>query len=469
MQLKVDRKKILDLLEPFLSVDTGFLHLNPSLRPYKRADTIPLSTNFIYLLLLFRTKDRAYIEKALKALDHLLHFQGQEGASKGNFPVFLHQYPFCERYFEVIDSLFPLYWITKEFSHILNPDLRKRLHSALELGIGCIGSLDQGRDYSYLLTLQRATLTLAIGDLLNRSDWKEKGSSDLLKLANRLPQECWGSPRALSKMLIALELITTLPEEQSWTPFWCYVKKSWHNEMNTYLGPALSEHFEKDHNEGTLYHLYMTRNLGTKFHQNFSPITLLEGELVACDHDFDSETIDDSFTSLENYSWQTFQSIHMAYSYFNLNTEFWVKTGGYYPLKIAFKNEKQIDSFVLQMGTHVSIETPSLNKLLLTFDLQEGEELESYFFWNLSSKMEATIDGKKASAFTLDQPLELRFKNNLIRISFPDCPKDIWGQFMQRNRRTQLISENYQNFDGHLYFREIKALEKPFQLLLEIL
>jgi len=83
--------------------------------------------------------------------------------------------------------------------------------------------------------------------------------------------------------------------------------------------------------------------------------------------------------------------------------------------------------------------------------------------------MEATIDGKKASAFTLDQPLELRFKNNLIRISFPDCPKDIWGQFMQRNRRTQLISENYQNFDGHLYFREIKALEKPFQLLLEIL
>jgi len=158
--------------------------------------------------------------------------------------------------------------------------------------------------------------------------------------------------------------------------------------MNTYLGPALSEHFEKDHNEGTLYHLYMTRNLGTKFHQNFSPITLLEGELVACDHDFDSETIDDSFTSLENYSWQTFQSIHMAYSYFNLNTEFWVKTGGYYPLKIAFKNEKQIDSFVLQMGTHVSIETPSLNKLLLTFDLQEGEELE---YGNIVRETQITI------------------------------------------------------------------------------
>ncbi len=468
-QLKVDRKKILDLLKPFLSDETGFLHLNPSLRPYKRADTIPLSTNFLYLLLLFRTKDRTYIEKAIKALDHLLHFQGQEGVTKGNFPVFLHQYPLCERYFEVIDSLFPLYWIAKEFSHILNPELRQKLYSALELGIGYIASLDQGRNYSYLLSLQRATLTLSVGTLLNNLDWKEKGTSDLLRLANRGTQECWGSPRALSKMLIALEPIMTLPNQQNWSPFWSYIKKSWHKEMSTYLGPALSEHFEKDHNEGTLYHLYMTRNLGAKSNLNFSPITLLIGELIASDHNFDLEIIDDSSTALENYTWHTSHNIHMAYSYFNLNTDFWVKTGGYYPLKIAFKNEKQIDSFVLQMGTPVSIETPSANKLLLTFDSQEGEDLEAYFFWNLSSKMEATIDGKKASAFTLDQPIELRFKNNLIRISFPGCPKDIWGQFMQRNRRTQLISENYQTFDGHLYFREIKALEQPFQVLLELL
>lgn len=468
-QLKVDRKKILDLLKPFLSAETDFLQLNPSQRPYARADTIPLSTNFLYLLLLFRTKDRAYIERAMKALDQLLYFQGQEGVTKGNFPVFLHQYPFCERYFEVIDSLFPLYWIAKEFSHILNPELREKLHRALELGICCIDSRDQGKNYSYLLSLQRGTLTYAVGTLLNNMDWQQKGASDLSKLANRGSQECWGSPRALSKMLIALELIMTLPEKQNWNSFWSYLKKTWHGEMSTYVGPALSEHFEKDHNEGTLYHHYMIRNFGTKSNLNFSPIILLEGELVTSDHDFDLEGVEDCSTALENYTWHTSHTPQTAYSFFNLNADYWVKTGGYYPLKIAFKNEQQVDSFVLQMGTHVSIKAVSLNKLLLTFNPQEGEDLEAYFFWNLSSKMEATIDGQKASSFTLDHPLELHFKSNLIRISFPDCPKNIWGQLMQRNRRTQLICEDYQTFDGHLYFREIKALEQPFQILLELL
>jgi hypothetical protein len=114
---KLNRRHTWQGLQAFISLNTGLLHLNRGHRPFLKDDLIPIAYNFLYQLLLFRMKERAPIEEALKELDHLLNFQIKEGEFKGNFPVFLHEYPNCERSFEIVFSLFPLYWIAKDFSN----------------------------------------------------------------------------------------------------------------------------------------------------------------------------------------------------------------------------------------------------------------------------------------------------------------------------------------------------------------
>ncbi|MCH9634613.1 MAG: hypothetical protein S4CHLAM7_13660 [Chlamydiae bacterium] len=463
-----NRKKIIEELKPFFSEETGYLQLNPHIRPYKKSDVIPVAMNLLYILIMLRTKDRFYIEQALTKLEHLLYFQSKEGDYHGNFPVFLHHYPRCERYLEIMDALFPMYWIMKEFSTILVPKLKIKLYKAIEMGMDAINSQDEGGEYSYLLTLERACLRVAIGQLLQDNHCVEKGRAELEKLALREKQMCWGSPRSLAKMLPALELISKESMPKSWDSFWQYLNATWSVQMGTYIGPTLSEYYEGDKAEATLYHLYMEEMKGSELSLKYSPITLLQGELLRRPPNI---YVKNSSLSSENLSyalWESYKNEDMAYSLFNIPVEEWVKTGGYFPLKVIFKEKKRVDSFTLQMGSPVKISKQENNDLLLTFEPKVDEEMDVHFFWNLSSKAQISIEGKKATTFPLNKPMQILFNKYTISFSFPDEPKNIWGQILQSNRRTQLLTDDFQTFDTELYFRELKSLDTPFRILLSI-
>ena len=461
--VKKDRTKLLEQLNEYYSEETEFLHASLVHKPVKKSDVISISLNFLYLLLLFRTKERERVEKAIEKLDQLLYFQSKSGQSYGNFPVFIHEYPHCQRYFEVIDSLFPLYWIYKEFASILEPRLKGRLKDALLDGLACIDRLDEGREYSYLLSVQRAALMLGIGRLLNEEDWIKKGEPSLIKQAKRGPQTCWGSPRSLSKILISLELC---PDSQSsWETFWSYIHQTWVPSMSAYNGPALFEHFEKDQQEGTLYHLYMEKVHRENPSLPFSALTLLEGELIQNKEAYQCH-LSPIVESLNNYSFESVANSFYAVNFFNLDSSQWVKTGGFYPFKLLLKNRERVDSFVMQMGGCSQIKAVGESKWLITID--PGEELDACFFLNRSSKAEILIQGEKATAFRLDQSLTVHFEAHTLTLSFPNSPKEVWGQLLQSNRRSQIIDQDNQVHDTHLYFRQLKALDRPFDIEVEI-
>lgn len=461
--IKRDRDKLLKDLAAYQSDETGFLHVDPSVKPYKRSDSISLSLNFLYCLLLLRTKDRAHIEKAIQILDQLLHFQSQNKESLGNFPVYIHEYPNCKRYFEVIDCLFPLYWIHKEFSSIFEATLRERLQGALLNGIQYLARLDQDKEYSYLLSVQRAALLAAIAKRLDENDLKRRGEELLLRQAKRGPMPCWGSPRSLGKILCALELC---PDQLSeWKLFWSYLQQSWVESFCAYNGPGLFEFFERDRQEPSLYHFYMEGLTREEMRLHYHPLTLLEGELIRYREAY-QENLDSQVNFLGEFQFQSQASSYFASSFFNLDLTRWEKTGGYYPFKLLLANRERYDSFMMQMGQHTKIRSVVEGEWLIEIDPQE--EIDLAFFFNQSSTATLLADGQRVTAFKLNQKVSIPFESHTLILTASDAPEQIWGQVMQDNRRTQMCDEESSTHDVHVYFRQTYPLEKPLTLKLEL-
>lgn len=83
-------------------------------------DTIPYYENLCYSLALFRTCVGDQVQEAKERLDHLLSFD--------TFPTYLHEYP---KTGTTQRCYFPLYWISKLFSGVIEKPLRVRLEAAL--------------------------------------------------------------------------------------------------------------------------------------------------------------------------------------------------------------------------------------------------------------------------------------------------------------------------------------------------
>ncbi len=76
------------------SQQTGFVHYYQV--PSSSYQTIPLLENTYFILALFRSCLVEHIQEAKTLLKRLLEFQNlKENQSRGNFPVYLHEYPEC--------------------------------------------------------------------------------------------------------------------------------------------------------------------------------------------------------------------------------------------------------------------------------------------------------------------------------------------------------------------------------------
>src|ERR1700737_1946760 len=79
----------------FQSSQTGFVHHYYHAENDQDAHAIPLLENFLFALALLRTKTAENMTEAKTMIDRLLWFQSPCEESKGNFPIYLHDYPLC--------------------------------------------------------------------------------------------------------------------------------------------------------------------------------------------------------------------------------------------------------------------------------------------------------------------------------------------------------------------------------------
>ncbi|MCH9632301.1 MAG: hypothetical protein S4CHLAM6_06330 [Chlamydiae bacterium] len=468
IELKNQQHKILEYAQKFYSSQTQLIHLSYEKRPFARSDSAPIYHNFLYALILLRTKQRSKMEDAMQLIERLLHFQILEGDNSGNFPRYIHEYPYCERRFEVVDSLLAMYWIYKDFSIILPKELKSKLVGAIQQAVSYLINLIQETDYSYLLRIQIYSLLKAFGDIFQDQEWQNIGQQGLNKALSSGSDKGWGSVRHLSKMVLYLSLFSQKSNSMYLESFWNFLKQSWHKNLSAYTGPGLNEHYYQSSQEATIYHYFMDKK-AQLFDADFMEAILIPH--IDIESSFEQQT-SLSYT-LTPFEIHQHQENSYSYSFFNLDKSQWEKRGGFYPFKLMFNRASNAcDTFVLQMGSFATVNQISKGKLLLTFENDPLQELDISFFGNLSSGVEIVSNNNKAAMFDLSSPLEFKYENLKVLMTFPNLEpnRGIHGQLLRDNRRSQMVKSFNHTYDWHLYFRKTKSGDKaPFQIQLELI
>ncbi|MFI5344463.1 MAG: hypothetical protein ACHQUC_09610 [Chlamydiales bacterium] len=224
----------------FQSPQTGFVHYYFSQPESANHQTIPLYENLLFALALLRSRVIENIKEAQALLSRLLAFQNQaEGPSCGNFPFYLHEYPFCRDFNVGISFLAPFYWILKGFGHVLGQELRQRL----EMSVGGIVQYglkaDQSRSFPYSVALRFAASLIGLGGLLDRADWEQEGVQMLNRLGDQPSQDSWYHTSHLSDLFIALQMAKFDLSQQPWKDFWQLASQTWHGPTASYCGPCI--------------------------------------------------------------------------------------------------------------------------------------------------------------------------------------------------------------------------------------
>ncbi len=461
--IRQHRKKLAQSLAPFVGSETGLLHLYSYCGLNEKSEAIPMALNLTYCLFLLRMKERSCMEKALDELRHLLFFQSSFSVYSGNFPTYLHQYPICERQFEVLDCLYPIYWILKEFQFIMDAGLSEQIRKVVYLALNSLIKKFKELKYSFRLTLQLAVLFRVFGEQYDHNEWLNLSDKFLTELCEFPGEDHWASPRELSRLLLACSLMNEKLMDQ-FDILIGHFESSWHKKFSTYKGPAYNEFFLREQPEETLYHLFMRYKTTGIFDSNISLLNALNAELflesslmkaTSTIETLKSKPIIGNIIEHENYS----------VSWLNWTKENWVKTGGVYPLKILFQDRDGfVHNFVMQMGTFAHIKSLSLREFILEFDPINEEDLEIEFFWDLASNAAIEIESQPATMFEAKYLCYLRFDSLSITLQVVEGFENLWGQVLHKNRRSQLINHVHHSFDKHLYYRSASDIKKKIKL-----
>lgn len=466
----LETKKHINTLQAaqnFLSESTQWIQMSYEKRPFLRADSAPFYHNFIYAYILLNTKQRPEMEQGIQKLEHLMCFQVNALDFKVNFPRYLHQYPHCDRSFEILDICVPICKILQHFGHILPKELRSRIHQLVTDVMSSLIIWLDTHSAPYLLKIQMYALLIALGTLLKEAIWVEKGRFGLEQLFALGPHKTWGSVRHLSKMILFLGLIEGEAQPFYLQSFWNYLIQSWHSKLLAYQGASLNEHFYQNQPENTLYHLFMSDQFDLP-RPALADADLMEAELLpTIKQVFDFQPTEHVQYTLNPFSVTQYSKDNYSISFFQMEKDQWEKRGGFYPLKIIMQGDATPDHFALEMGSFCTIRPLTCKQFELIFEPEH--ELDVSFFINLASNVQVTLNGQKATMFNLEHPIDFIFKNFKISLTQPESQKGIWAQLLHNNRRSQLIKEFNHTYDAQLYLRNIQhASRQPLVLILTL-
>lgn len=404
--------------------ETGFVTLQEG----DMAGCIPLYENFLYVLALLRTKTQENVLEAKKLLERLLFFQQPSAA--GSFPVYLHEYPQCRDSLQSVHVLTILYWIQKEFGHVLSST---GLHEAIKKLIGAVTGLDT-TPFSYWAKAKSAAVLSAFGHTAT---------------IEPLPDAFAPDPVSLAHLVQAYQLAPSLCD---WTPFFKCLNATYCKNLQQYCGPAFRIFQEGFYPTVTAYDYLM----GSLSQQANKPqlAALHAAYAKAVEIPIDMGRIS---TRYSVYRLDT-----CAVSLIS-GTATQEPPTGFFPLYLTTGTH----SLVLDVpkGSVVSHDCQSNNFFVdVSFDTRAfTEEKESHAliisFSNHSGAC-VSVAGKNASCFMLSDPVQIRLGNT--QVAFSCSVLEGSGQFVghisRGNRKGQKLAKNrFAAFDTHLSLRAIRG------------
>lgn len=233
-------------LEPFVSAQTGLVHVHRDVYKGIPAQAAPTYENFLFVLLLFRRKTVDSIQQGKAVLGRLLSFQNlnHESGQYGNFPSLLTDYPECRDWHLPVLLCLVMTAIRCNFDAILGEELKDRLHASHLALIDCAQKqLKKGflRHWeSFVIAVQSSVFLQC----------PEEGFACL-----SVDETCralfenreWLSPQLLGRLLASLTHLCPIkgfcpsdefPKAAAFLPAFEALRLMWHPKATTYDGPA---------------------------------------------------------------------------------------------------------------------------------------------------------------------------------------------------------------------------------------
>lgn len=447
------------------SKQTGWVHYyyGESKQPF---DTVPLLENGLFILALFRSRLMEQVQEGKDLLSRLLHFQNfVEGESRGNFPVYLHEYPRCTDGAAGLQLLAPFYWILHSFSSVLGTALKDRLNESVRSILEYTLTEHQRKNFPYFFALRLAAAQAAFGKLWGKAEWENEGMEKLESLVqNQL--EGWSTTKQLGEILVGLQMIYPSLANSPWNLLWKRMEETWHFSTGSYVGPSIREWQEGGEPMPNLYDLWGGYFSGQFSHRakTISPFHLF-GALI-------HPTID-RFSKLQSNiqkgHWKIVLHpdccINLMEKTFPLAQSV-EKT--YTPFRLIWGDLNRVHSFICQGGTFKrAFFSDGEESVDLFFDLEDptDEKKEVQFFLDYQTGIRFTLNGLAANTFELGEKLELNIPGRPLSLKFDlvEGEGQFLGHVMRGNRSSQinLKGENrFQSYDWTLFLRTIRRQGK---------
>jgi hypothetical protein len=477
-------EKVRELLEASVncgrrlrSPQTGFVHYAYRTQDNEVQQTIPVLENALFCLALLRTRLMENIAEAKNILERLPHFQCTlPNDSKGNFPVYLHEYPECRDHFSGIVLLAPFYWILKHYGRVLGNELKVALeHSVKEIFIYA-DRLESRRELPYSITARLAAGRWAFGKLWLDPVLSERGEQKLNELLHSHEANELYSTEYLADLLVSLQMVYPSVKESPWNEFWNWLNTSWHQPSCTYVGPSVREEQKRGEPQVGLYDYF----LGCYARCQASRIKLPDAALLKASLLNPSKDRLDPVTSIIKSSglyrgnhWNLIQTPKWACTLIEkqepINP---CKLKTYTPFRLVWGGPSQTHSLVCQSLdlNKITFENHS-TAFNLFFHLEANADLEDRekqrevnFYLDFHPAHQIRVNGLRSSTFELGQILTIQSATETFSLEFElvEGNGQFLGHVMRSNRPSQIEAKGenrFNSYDWHLFLRTIRRGE----------
>ncbi len=451
------------------SKQTGYVHLYEG-ETDEEARTIPVLENTLFALALLRSRSVEAVQEAKGILKGLLPFQHeQQERDRGNFPVYLHEYPVCKDAYVGLRLLAPFYWMLKLFGHVLGGELKEGLQRAVRLALENSLLGYQEHPFPYPMAVRLAAARFAYAILWNEESGEHE--ENLRQLAT-LQLEGWYTTAQLGDLLVGLQMAYPSLREGAWQPLWECMETSWHHPTASYMGPCFREWHRGPEPQPNLYDLYGGYFAGMfSKRASLSHFIHLHGVLIQASSDRFRKGLSGMVAGrMKGRSWQLHHSEEGAYTL--IAKEFSPPSTGEHlltPFRWIWGDENRVHSLVCQGGRIDKVEYMVENSLLRLFldlgetPVDEGSEpqREVEFFVDCCSDMAFYVNGLRTTTFKMDEEVMLSFGSRRCRMTFSMLEGEgtFVGHLMWGNRPSQTLrkgEQRFQSYDWTLFLRTVR-------------
>ncbi|OJU82182.1 MAG: hypothetical protein BGO10_04880 [Chlamydia sp. 32-24] len=459
-----------------VSSQTGFYHLFYHALPEEHPLTIPLYENFLYALALFNVRQMDQVTEGKHLLERLLHFQNKE---EGFFPTYVHEYPFAQDSYFCINYFAPLFWIEKEYGHILGQELKKKVFEAVVHLFLFFENLMRLRDVPYLLKVKYFCALQAFGTLWGNKEWQEEATKSLEKLANGNEEAAWVISQSIGEIIVHLQMIYKDLFTSPWSKFIDQANSFWHTHLQSYVGPCWMELSQNFETKPTLYD-YIFNQDADMLSSRLKVEQPLHLQLVLIQPISKKVIPSKRFVKgvTEGLNWDCLIDEKYALSAIQKNKPIAVVfEKGFTPFRMVFGNLERQHSLIFQNLNCSEVLTSFEDGIYLDFILNHDfdvddrdKQKEIVWYWDIAKESTFLVEAHTANVFHLNDTIQFTSDNFAWEFSFSTNNKEnkFVGHVIRQNRLAQTQNKGIKKFDCYDWMGYIRTVARDPESRLRI-